>query len=416
MKTQTDRSPRPAPAFGGDPPRTLPTVWLVLSAVLLTLVIVTLCGWLFRGGFAPDYLMTGGIAASLVAPCMFWLQKRLLARQYRHYLEREGLYRAMVNQAGDGMDLIDAATLQIVEINETACRLLGYAREEYLKLRLTDVQAEWSEAEIRAMIPGLLARGGASFESRHRRKDGSTLNVQMSVRPFRLDGRDYLVGIWRDITQRARDEAALRRSEENLKRAQTVAHIGSWLLDIPNNTLEWSDETYRLFGIAPGTPLTLDTFAACIHPADAEPVLAAWNAALQGAPYDIEHRIQVDGATRWVRERAELSFSPEGQPLLGIGTTQDITERVQAETALKESHALLQTVIETLPLRVFWKDRDSRYLGCNTLFARDSGQDRPEDVVGKGDSQLVWHDQAHLYRADDCRVMETGLPNSTLSD
>ncbi|HUX83420.1 MAG TPA: EAL domain-containing protein [Halothiobacillus sp.] len=71
---------------------------------------------------------------------------------------------------------------------------------------------------------------------------------------------------------------------------------------------------------------------------------------------------------------------------------------------------LLISIIENIPIRVFWKDMNSRYLGCNTLFARDAGLSSPADLLGKDDEQMSWHDQAELYRADDKRVMESGLP------
>jgi len=71
---------------------------------------------------------------------------------------------------------------------------------------------------------------------------------------------------------------------------------------------------------------------------------------------------------------------------------------------------LLQNIVEGVPIRVFWKDRDSRYLGCNTLFARDAGLTRADELIGKTDFELGWKDQAKLYRADDVRVMEKGIP------
>ncbi len=86
----------------------------------------------------------------------------------------------------------------------------------------------------------------------------------------------------------------------------------------------------------------------------------------------------------------------------------DITERMQSEKALAESRNLLQTIIDSAPVRIFWKDRESRYLGCNPLFARDAGVEKPEDLIGKDDSRLVWKEQSSLYRADDCAVMDSG--------
>jgi PAS domain S-box-containing protein len=66
-------------------------------------------------------------------------------------------------------------------------------------------------------------------------------------------------------------------------------------------------------------------------------------------------------------------------------------------------------VLDTVPVRVFWKDRESRYLGCNLPFARDAGLDSPDGLLGKNDFDITWREQAELYRADDRKVMETGL-------
>lgn len=75
-----------------------------------------------------------------------------------------------------------------------------------------------------------------------------------------------------------------------------------------------------------------------------------------------------------------------------------------------ESKNLLQTVIEAIPVRIFWKDRELRYLGCNTLFASDAGKGTPEKVIGKYDEQMAWGEQAELYRADDRQVLQSDSP------
>ena len=71
---------------------------------------------------------------------------------------------------------------------------------------------------------------------------------------------------------------------------------------------------------------------------------------------------------------------------------------------------ILREIIECAPIRIFWKDRDSRYLGCNTLFAQDAGLDSPDGVIGRTDFEMAWREQAEAYRADDRRVMESGQP------
>lgn len=124
---------------------------------------------------------------------------------------------------------------------------------------------------------------------------------------------------------------ALRLSEEDLHRAQAVAQTGSWYLDVSRNSMTWSAETSRILGLSPNAPRSPVTFAACVDPEDRDLVGKAWDAAVRGAPLDVEHRIRVGNETRWVRERAELTFDARGEAVRAVGTVQDVTERKRAE-------------------------------------------------------------------------------------
>ena len=84
-------------------------------------------------------------------------------------------------------------------------------------------------------------------------------------------------------------------------------------------------------------------------------------------------------------------------------------KKAQIEAALIESQRMLRVVLDTIPVRVFWKDKNLKYLGCNKLFAQDAGFSTPFEVIGKDDFQMVWKDQALLYRSDDQKVLETGV-------
>ncbi|MCG7894301.1 MAG: EAL domain-containing protein [Candidatus Thiodiazotropha taylori] len=81
----------------------------------------------------------------------------------------------------------------------------------------------------------------------------------------------------------------------------------------------------------------------------------------------------------------------------------EVDKRRQAETTL-------QQVIDTVPIRVFWKDRECRYLGCNPAFARDAGKASPQEMIGQDDFAMGWAAQADIYRADDKAVMDSGQP------
>jgi len=128
---------------------------------------------------------------------------------------------------------------------------------------------------------------------------------------------------------------ALLENEQDLNHAQAVAHVGSWRLDVRRDRLLWSNETYRIFGIPWETPMTYETFLSSVHPEDREYVDQKWMMALQGEPYDIEHRIVVDNEVKWVRERAELEFDSKGELKGGFGTVQDISERKRIENELR---------------------------------------------------------------------------------
>jgi two-component system cell cycle sensor histidine kinase/response regulator CckA len=90
--------------------------------------------------------------------------------------------------------------------------------------------------------------------------------------------------------------------------------------------------------------------------------------------------------------------------------------RYQTAEALGASQRLIAGIIDTIPARVFWKDEDLRFLGCNTAFAKDAGLAEPKDVVGKTDYEMPWRDQADLYRNDDRQVIESGRPRTLVEE
>jgi PAS domain S-box-containing protein len=185
-----------------------------------------------------------------------------------------------------------------------------------------------------------------------------------------------------DITERKRAEQALQESQKDLNRAQAVARTGSWRLDVNRNELLWSDETYRMFGIPRGTPLTYEAFLNTIHSDDREYVDKKWQAAMRGEPYDIEHRIVVDGETKWVRERAELEVSKGGVLTGGFGTVEDITERKRIENELKETSEYLENLLNYANAPIIVWDPEFKITKFNHAFEHLSGY-KAEETLGK---------------------------------
>jgi diguanylate cyclase (GGDEF)-like protein/PAS domain S-box-containing protein len=135
--------------------------------------------------------------------------------------------------------------------------------------------------------------------------------------------------------------AEVRAREADLKRAEEIAHVGSWDFDIQANRGTASAVACRITGVAPNTPFSLESFLEQVHPQDRATVEAAWQAALRGKAYDVEHRTLVDGRLRWLRQRAVLEFDPGGKPMHALGSVEDITERKRIEAELEKEHLLM---------------------------------------------------------------------------
>lgn len=144
------------------------------------------------------------------------------------------------------------------------------------------------------------------------------------------------------VEERRRVETTLKSRESALEKAQTVGRIGSWRLIWPQGHMEWSRESYRIFGVHPDTFLNLDAFLAIVHPDDLKLFKQRWLNALEGEIYDLEHRIVVGKQVRWVRERADLQWNTDRTQCECLGTVQDITDSKLKEIELIRSRELIR--------------------------------------------------------------------------
>jgi two-component system sensor histidine kinase/response regulator len=138
---------------------------------------------------------------------------QLLARMR----DREAVFYAIVDQAKDAVALIDPETRCFVEFNTAAYRDLGYGREEFDGMRLEDIRDSQTPEEVGQDVVAIMQAGGATIETRHRRKDGEVRDVRTSARPIAVGGKTYLAAIWSDITEIKLAAAELRRTNRELR-------------------------------------------------------------------------------------------------------------------------------------------------------------------------------------------------------
>jgi PAS domain S-box-containing protein len=255
---------------------------------------------------------------------------------------------------------------KITDVNEATVKVTGVTRE---KLIGTDFSNYFTEPEkARQGYRQVFDKGSVTdYPLTIRHKEGKLTDVLYNATVYK-DTRGNVLGVFaaaRDVTEkkRAEDEldryrehleelveertTELRRSEVSLARAQEIAHLGSWELDLVINKLTWSDEVYRIFGLQPKQfDATYEAFLERVHPDDRAAVDKTYSDSVQQGKdsYEIEHRI-VRGDTgeiRFVHEKCEHFRDDAGNIIRSVGMVHDITERKQHEQQLKRSNENLE--------------------------------------------------------------------------
>jgi PAS domain S-box-containing protein len=211
----------------------------------------------------------------------------------------------------------------------------------------------------------------------------------------------FSVICWLIDRRKVRADSELENRLDDLRRGQSVSSTGNWRIDVRRNELMWSDEAYKIFGIALGTSLTYESFLAAVHPEDREMVDARWKAALKGEAYDIEHRIILGDCEKWVRETAELEFDDEGKLRGGFGSVQDITKRKQAELELQASESRLRTVLDTMPVGVWLADAHGVIVFANPAAFRIWAGARYIPIDQHDQFKAWWYGTKNLVSADE---------------
>ncbi|MDD5454856.1 MAG: PAS domain S-box protein [Candidatus Ratteibacteria bacterium] len=248
---------------------------------------------------------------------------------------------------------------KITDVNEATIKATGIPRE---KLISTDFFNYFTEPQkAREGYKQVFAKGFVTdYPLTIRNKNGRLMNVLYNATVYK-DTRGNVLGVFaaaRDVTERSRAEEELKRnrehleeivkertkelieSKERLSRAQEIAHLGSWELDVVNNRLTWSDEVYRIFGLKPQEfKATYEAFLKVIHPDDRKVVDKAYSGSLREGrnSYEIEHRVvrKSTGEIRFVHEKCEHLRDKSGKVILSVGMVHDITERKMAEEKMK---------------------------------------------------------------------------------
>lgn len=306
----------------------------------------------------------------------------------------------------------------LVYISPSTEHITGYTPAEFLRdpgLIERIVHSEDRDVFVKHFTRGMEKDPGdcRTLEFRILNRSGSVVWLEHKCRPVFAEDGTYLGqrASNRDISDRKQIELALRVREKQL----------SALLEASTETVFLMDRNGRVLAANQKTAQRLNT---------------TMEALKEGSLYDfippdvaknrkriVQEIIRSGKPQRFEDERFGKTILNSVYPITDeAGSVThlavygvDITEEKRARMLIEESRrksaeasAMLQQVINTIPVRIFWKDSNGTYMGCNELFARDAGRQKPEDLIGLDDYGLAWSDYAELYRRDDQAVMAAG--------
>lgn len=313
--------------------------------------------------------------------------------------ESEKTFRKLFEDSADAILLIDTTGV-FVECNQAALSLLKMTREQFLFKPPVAISPEYqadgqrSGDKALAMIETAYEKGLHRFDWTCIDSEGDEFIVEVSLVPITIKGELMLHMTWRDITRRKSIENRLLRSEQELKKAQEIAHLGTWYLDVATNNVQWTEELYKMYGFDPSLPVPPYTEHMKLFTAESWEMLSAslQNTRETGIPYELELKtIKKDGTNGWMWVRGEAVKDDHGK-IIGLwGAAQDITERKRSEEELQKSMQLITAVVEQSPVPmviVTAHDHVVRFFNDACVRYHDV---KKEDILYRRLSDIDWN-------------------------
>ena len=274
------------------------------------------------------------------------------------------------------LDLLSVASLdgKFLRLNPAWESTLGYSPDELEGRRFVDlVHPDDVDATHKAVSELSAGKNLIDFVNRYRCKDGSYRWIEWRATPYQ---GFFAYAAARDITERRQSEEKLRRLSQAWNLAQKMGKIGHWSYDVETREPIWSDQMFLVLGFDPEKAVPdYETFLETLHPEDREKFDEAFQEALNGTPYNIEARVIHSGGTiHWFNTQGFPRADQDGNIVKLFGTLQDITERKQAEVALR----FTQYAIDKASDQAFWMTEDGGIFYVNDAACRALGYSREE--------------------------------------
>jgi diguanylate cyclase (GGDEF)-like protein/PAS domain S-box-containing protein len=272
-------------------------------------------------------------------------------------------------------------------VNETAAEKLGYSREELLSMHIWDVDPHYPQERRKEQLNLYREKGGVSFESEHRRRDGTTFPVQINSCYLAFEGQEIEVAEAADITERKRAEEALQESEEKYRRIADNASDVIWITDMTLNVTYVSPSVERMVGESVEEHLKKN-LEQKLPPQALEQIITVFQEEIEKESdpsaeknrtrsIEVEH-YKADGKTIWLAMHISALRDEAGNMIGFQGISRDITDRKQAEEALKASEEKYREILSAIEEGYYEVDLAGNFVFFNDSFCKVLGYNRDE--------------------------------------
>ena len=300
---------------------------------------------------------------------------------------------ALLETASDGIHILDENG-NLKQCSHSFATMLGYSDEEISGLNLADWDAQIPKEKLGDAIRGLI-NAPASFETRHRCKDGTLIDVEIHAKGVEIGGEKFLYNSSRDITERKRHEEELAKQSHRLSNIIEGTHVGTWEWNVQTGATVFNERWAEIIGYTLDelAPVSIETWMKFAHPDDLKLSAERLEKHFAGEVgyYDCESRMQhKDGRWIWVLDRGKVaSWTADGKPLLMFGTHQDITASKDASEQLQQAELLLRSAIETIGEAFVIYDPKDRLAFCNEEYRQIYYSSAPAIKVGRTFEEIL---------------------------
>jgi len=297
--------------------------------------------------------------------------------------------QASVDKARDAIFWIDAEGY-IIYVNESACNSLQYSKEELLRMNVTDFDPDVTDEKVKELWNIVMDKGSLTFETRHRRKDGTKFPIEISCYKLSYGGIDYNCTFVRDITERKKAEEELRKSEQLFNTLAKISPVGIFRTDPNGKTTYVNPKWSQLSGLSSEQAMG-DNWLAAVHPEDKEKVITGWKQKIsEETTSSAEYRfLHPDGNIIWVIGQAIPEYSNNNEILGYVGTITDITNQKLIEQELRENEEKFRTIIEQASEGFILVDNSGNIVEWNNAMASITSLNR-EKILNKSYSDIIY--------------------------